>query len=250
MRARRDALAPNGTKADEGLRRHVPGLRREEVAKRAGISATWYTWIEQGREINMSPVVLESIGRALNLRPTEVAYIKLLAADTPAERYEPDPVVPDALRELVESHGTSPAYIATPRLDLLVWNDILAALLEYDRNGPELSRNILWRLFFDSKRREQYVDWYSVARGAVAAFRSTYTRYRGDPHFDALVRVMLENEDFAELWKRWEVGELGLPPFYIRTQDQGVVELSTIQATLDIAPGCYLCLFHLTRLDV
>ena len=123
LRARRGALRPVDVGLeDDSARRHVAGLRREEVAKLAGISTTWYTWIEQAREINFSLDVIDEIGRALLLTAAEIAYLKVLASDTPPQTCALDPHVPDALRKLVELHRAAPAYIATPRLDLLVWN--------------------------------------------------------------------------------------------------------------------------------
>lgn len=233
----------------DGVRRHVPGLRREEVAARAGISTTWYTWIEQGRDINKSLEVVEAIGRGLNLQPHEMAYIRNLADDDAAARYEPNPAVPEALRALVESHREAPAYIATPRFDLLVWNEFMHSIFRYERDSDEFSRNILWRMFFDPSRRETYVDWERAARGGVAAFRTSYARYCGHPAFDTLLAGLKKSRDFLRIWNRWEIAELGMPPFLVRTPELGVLEISTIQATLDIAPGCYLALFHCTKVD-
>ncbi len=119
LRVRRSALRPLDVGLEDSVRRHVSGLRREEVAALAGISTTWYTWIEQGREINFSPDVLDNIGRALLLTQSEISYLKVLASEEPPLLCALDPQVPDALRKLVELHEAAPAYIATPRLDLL-----------------------------------------------------------------------------------------------------------------------------------
>jgi transcriptional regulator with XRE-family HTH domain len=245
LRTRRDALRPLDIGIeDESARRHVAGLRREEVAKIAGISTTWYTWIEQAREINFSLDVLDEIGRALLLTPAEIEYCKVLASDVPAQVCKLDPIVPHALRKLVELHEAAPAYISTPRLDLLVWNDFVGELFDYHEDGELLSRNILWRLFFDRTRRQIYVNWEENARCAVAQFRNTYARYYGDPHFDALLSVMMTDADFARMWADWEVQPPMGPPFLIRHNTRGLLELEPIQASLDIAPGCYLALFN------
>lgn len=228
---------------DESARRHVAGLRREEVAKLAGISTTWYTWIEQGREINFSPDVLDQIGHALLLTTAEIAYLKVLASDAQPQTCALDPEIPDALRKLVELHPAAPAYIATPRLDMLVWNTFVSEIFDYDERAEMLSRNILWRLFFDPSRRGLYVDWQKAARGCVAVFRNAYAGYYGDANFDALLEVMLRNNEFARMWSDWEVLQPDVPPFMIRHRTFGLCELTPLQASLGISPGCYLALF-------
>ncbi|MDE2481056.1 MAG: helix-turn-helix domain-containing protein [bacterium] len=249
LRVRRAALRPSDVGLAENLRRHVPGLRREEVAALAGISTTWYTWIEQGREINMSPDVLEQIGEALRLRPHEVEYIKMLANDTTPLQCTLDPEVPDALRTLVESHTAAPAYIATPRFDMLVWNEFVSTIFGYSRDADEFSRNILWRMFYDPKRRDLYADWEGAARATVASFRHNYAQYRGDVHFERLLETMKAHPEFAKMWAMWEIQAPGLPPFKIKHPSLGLIELETIQASLGIAPGCYLVIFSSNKLS-
>jgi transcriptional regulator with XRE-family HTH domain len=249
LRVRRSALRPVDVGLEDSVRRHVSGLRREEVASLAGISTTWYTWIEQGREINFSPDVLDNIGRALLLSPGEISYLKALASEQPALTCTLDPEVPEALRKLVELHEAAPAYIATPRLDLLVWNRFVTDIFDYAASGEPLTRNVLWRMFFDPSRRKLYVDWENAARGTVAVFRHAHATYYGDPHFEELIETMLENPDFARIWRDWEVLPPGIPPFLVRDRTLGLCELTTIQASLGISPGCYLALFSSRRLS-
>lgn len=249
LRVRRGALRPLDVGLEDSVRRHVSGLRREEVAALAGISTTWYTWIEQGREINFSPDVLDNIGRALLLTQSEISYLKLLASEEPSLLCALDPQVPDALRKLVELHEAAPAYIATPRLDLLVWNHFVSDIFDYNHEGDMLSRNVMWRMFFDESRRRLYVDWENAARGTVAVFRHTHANYYGDEHFESLIETMMENPDFARMWNDWEVLPPGAHPFMIRHRTLGLCELTTIQASLGISPGCYLALFSSKRLS-
>jgi len=249
LRGRRSALRPIDVGLeDDSARRHVAGLRREEVAKLAGISTTWYTWIEQAREINFSLDVIDEIGRALLLTTAEIAYLKVLASDTPPQVCTLTPDVPDALRKLVELHREAPAYISTPRLDLLVWNSIMNEMFDYD-GRTELERNILWRVFYDPSRRQLYVDWEAAARGVVAVFRNTYATYYGDRHFDELLAVMMEHPEFAGIWADWEVQQPGEAEFRIAHARLGLCELHPIQASLGISPGCYLALFSLKKLS-
>ncbi|HTC29291.1 MAG TPA: helix-turn-helix transcriptional regulator [Candidatus Acidoferrum sp.] len=250
LRARRSTLRPVDVGLeDESNRRHVAGLRREEVAKLAGISTTWYTWIEQAREINFSLDVIDEIGRALLLTPPEIAYLKVLASDAPPQECTLDPEIPDALRKLVELHRAAPAYLATPRLDLLVWNSEFAEIFDYHENGDLLSRNVLWRMFYDPSRRQLYVDWETAARGCVAVYRNIYATYYGDEHFDDLLVKMMRQPDFVRMWSDWEVLPPAVPAFMVRHQTLGLCELEPIQATLGISPGCYLALFSSKKLS-
>ncbi|MBV8639393.1 MAG: helix-turn-helix domain-containing protein [Candidatus Eremiobacteraeota bacterium] len=249
LRVRRDTLQPQHVGLAEEPRRHVPGLRREEVAERAGISTTWYTWLEQGREINMSQDVLEKIGHALRMEAHEIQFMQRLRSDTAPLAHIVDPQVPDVLRGLVETHKAAPAYIATPRFDLLVWNSFLGEFFNYDAASEPLARNILYRLFFDRSRRKLYADWEDAARRTVAAFRHTYSMYLGDKHFEDLLRLMRADSNFERMWQMYEVAAPGLPPFLIRHDTIGLCELTTVQASLSIAPGCYLCVFECKRLS-
>ena len=228
--------------------RHVPGLRREEVAALAGISTTWYTWIEQGREITVSPEVLVQIGRGLELAPHVVEYMAMLARPVVQRSFNPDPEIPEALRMLVQSHQAAPAYVSTPRFDLLVWNDFVTEVFDYEFTSDPLSRNVLWRLFFDSTRRHVYVDWEAAAQMCVANFRHVFASYREDPHFEALLEVMMHSAEFARMWERWDVlSPSENPPFLVRSRNRGLCELSPAKATLDTAAGCYLAVFSCTQ---
>ena len=243
LRARRAAVRPADVGLTQTMRRHVSGLRREEVASLAGISTTWYTWIEQARSINISPEVLDKVGKALRFNESEVEFMQSLLRDE-VQRCTLDPVVPDVLKTLVETHVHAPAYIATPRLDLLVWNQFTGDIFDYDANSAPLERNLLWRMFFDPKRRELYVDWAAAAAIAVNSYRALYSKYRGDQLFEDLLSIMLENNDFKGIWDRWQILVPGkTPPFTIYHEKLGLCEVTPVQATLDIAPDCYLALY-------
>ncbi len=249
LRVRRDRMSP----AEHGFpidgNRHVAGLRREEVAALAGISTTWYTWLEQGRDINVSDDALDKIVAGMKLTPVERSYMRLMLSNEPVLEYSLDPQIPEVLRVLVEAHEAAPAYIATPRYDLLVWNEFMGNVFDYSAEGSVLSRNIMWRLFFDKSRRKLYADWEDAARRAVAAFRYTRSKYLGDPHFEALLQRLMDSEEFAAMWADQQVDLPGLPPFVIRHDALGVCEFTTVQASLTIAPGCYLALFSSRRLS-
>jgi len=244
LRARRNATRPEDVGLEREPGRHVPGLRREEVAALAGISTTWYTWIEQGREITVSPEALVQIARALNLTPRMVEYMSFLSRTTEPAVLDPSPVIPDAMRTLVQGHKESPAYVATARFDLLVWNDFVGEMFDYKPTKDPFELNVVWRFFHDPTRRRLYLDWEKAARMFVANFRHAFARYRDDPHFEDLLERLMRSEDFARLWERWDV----LAPdensaFMVRDRRRGVCELTPVHANLDTASGCYLAVF-------
>jgi len=217
------------------------------VAALAGISTTWYTWIEQGREITVSPEVLAQIGRALNLAPSVIEYMCALSRPVQQREFHVNPIVPEAVRMLVQSYQLAPAYVSTPRFDLLVWNDVLADMFDYDASAHPLSRNTLWRFFFDPSRRQTFVDWERAAGMFVANFRHVYANYREDPQFDALLEELMRSEEFARMWERWDVhSATDNAPFLVRHRTRGICELAQVKATLDVVPDCYLSVYSLT----
>ncbi|HET9030733.1 MAG TPA: helix-turn-helix transcriptional regulator [Candidatus Aquilonibacter sp.] len=249
LRVRRDAITPEEAGFDAEEPRYVTGLRREEVADLAGISTTWYTWLEQAREINVSDEVLERIGLAMRMTAPEIAYMQRLVGEAPPYPYVLEPKLPPVLRKLVETYEDAPAYISTPRFDLLVWNGPMGEWFNYDAKSERLARNVLYRLFFDRARRKLYAEWEEIARRSVAAFRHNYSLYAGDKHFDELLRRMMTNKDFQRMWERHEVMLPGLPPFVLRHDRQGMLQLTTVSASLDVAHGSYLVLYEVKRLS-
>jgi hypothetical protein len=131
----------------------------------------------------------------------------------------------------------------------LVWNSEFAEIFDYHENGDLLSRNVLWRMFYDPSRRQLYVDWETAARGCVAVYRNIYATYYGDEHFDDLLVKMMRQPDFVRMWSDWEVLPPAVPAFMVRHQTLGLCELEPIQATLGISPGCYLALFSSKKLS-
>ena len=136
LRSRRVRLSPEVAGEPMMRRRRTPGLKREEVAQRAGISAEWYVKLEQGRTVSPSPETVEALGRALLLDPVEFAHLRSLAAAGGRKPFQRE-AVPDALRRLVASLP-EPAYITGQRWDILAWNDATTALFgDFGRLAPE-----------------------------------------------------------------------------------------------------------------
>jgi len=211
LRHRREALKPEDVGLANGGRRRTPGLRREEVAQLAGVGTTWYTWLEQGRDVRASLDVLEALARAMRLNQAERGHLIMLGrgeeappCKSPVERVSP------TLRRLIENLGPNPAYILGRRWDYLVWNDAAVALLGDLGAVPRAARNHAWLTFTDPARREMFTDWERSSRTLVAKFRADSARHLGDPTFESLIAALRRSSpEFARAWARHEVSRVG-----------------------------------------
>jgi transcriptional regulator with XRE-family HTH domain len=206
LRKRRAHLQPEDVGLPAGGRRRTPGLRREEVAHLAGVGATWYTWLEQGRDVRASLDVLEALSRALRLTPAERTHLVLLGRGEEPPPCKSDERVSPTLRRLIENLGANPAYVMGRRWDYLAYNSAACALLGDFDAVPRAARNHLWMHFMDPARREMFPDWERSSRLLVAKFRADHARHIGDPSFDELVTTMRKSSpEFCKLWKKHEV---------------------------------------------
>ena len=210
LRARRKALSPAQVGLPAGRTRRTPGLRREEVAMLAGVSVTWYTWLEQGRRINASTDVLQAIGRALKLDGAGIEHLTALgqpahAAPDAVPVYGPDDV-PSALRRLIDAFEPAPAYVLGPRWEFAAWNPAQARLYPRIETLPEEDRSLLWVLFADPSTRDLIVDWDLHARQSLAEFRASTTAVRDDPLMVGMIeRLPPISADFDRWWAEHDV---------------------------------------------
>ncbi len=208
LRARRDALTPGDVGLPAGRGRRTPGLRREEIAMLAGVSVTWYTWLEQGRPINASVDVLEALARALRLDDAGRRHLLALATRTPSGPIENVEHAPDALQRLIESMEPAPAYVLGPRWEYLIWNRAQSRLYPTIDTLPEEDRNLLWVIFAEPNARRLVVDWQSQARRILAEFRAGTALLRTDPGVVELVeRLQHDSVEFAEWWPQTDVAQ-------------------------------------------
>jgi transcriptional regulator with XRE-family HTH domain len=211
LRSRRASLQPGDVGLPDGGRRRTPGLRREEVAQLAGVGTTWYTWLEQGRDVRASLDVLEALARALRLVPAERTHLVLLGrgeepppCKLPAERVSP------TLRRLIENLGANPAFVLGRRWDYLAWNRAATVLFGDLAAIPRASRNHAWLTFMDPRRREMSADWERTSRLLVAKFRADSARYLGAPELEELIHALRRSSpEFCRAWKRHEVARGG-----------------------------------------
>jgi transcriptional regulator with XRE-family HTH domain len=211
LRARRASLLPQDVGLPGGGRRRTPGLRREEVAQLAGVGTTWYTWLEQGREVRASFDVLEALARALRLDPAERGHLILLGRGEQGPACRPPAEKATAtLRRVVENLGPSPAFVMGRRWDYLAWNVAWCAVSCWEPGSDPASRNHIWQMFMDPARRTLMPDWERTARRMVAKFRADSARHIGDPAFELLIdSLRAASPEFRRWWERHEVATGG-----------------------------------------
>jgi transcriptional regulator with XRE-family HTH domain len=188
-------------------RRRTPGLRREEVAQRANVSATWYTWLEQGRGGAASADVLNRIAHALVLTEVEREHLFLLGLGRPPEvRYQAPEGVTPHLQRVLDALEFVPAYVKTSTWDVVAWNHAASSVLhDYGALPPE-QRNILRQMFCYPHVRSVQTDWDGVARFAVAAFRADVARAGAAKSVEALVDELSRlSPEFEKIWRENDV---------------------------------------------
>lgn len=223
LRNRREAIRPDDVGLPAGGRRRTPGLRREEVASLAGVGTTWYTWLEQGRDVRASASVLESIAGALGLTPAERSHLILLGRgeEVPVERAPKEELHP-TIRRLVENLSPNPACITGRRFDFLAWNEAHSVIFGDPGEMPDGRRNLIWSIFMDPARRTLHEDWKTGARRLVARFRAQAARYVGDPDFEDLIDALREGSpEFREWWGLHEVASSGVGRKVLRHPEVG-----------------------------
>ncbi|UNO39083.1 helix-turn-helix transcriptional regulator [Streptomyces sp. MST-110588] len=243
LRARRAGLRPEAVgMASHGPRR-VAGLRREEVAVLAGVNADYYARLEQGRERNPSPQVIDALSRALHLDTEDRVHLYRLAGATPNDRPSARATeqVSPALRQLMDGYPNTPAFVMNRTLDLLATNALADAL--YAPFDP--ADNLARMTFLDSAGRIFYTDWDRAARAAVANLREATGFDPDNPRLRALVRTLTEhNSDFNRLWNAHTVRGKTRDAKHFRHPDVGPLTLTYQAFDVRDAPGQQLVIYH------
>ncbi len=245
LRTRRSHLLPEEVSLPRVARRKTAGLRREEVAQLAGVGVTWYTWLEQGRDIHVSTQVLESLAHTLRLTPAETAHLFLLAGQAPPAYPVPQQEqVGPVLIHFLEQMGSNPAYIMGRRWDVLAWNPAACQVFADFAAMPVEERNIVRQLFTDDEYRRCWVDWEGIAQRVLAQFRASSSQYRGDAQFGALITELQQRSpEFAYWWSQHEVQgrQDGQKEFIHPQVGSLVLEHSTFQ--IDGSPGLKMVVY-------
>ena len=239
LSSRRARLQPGEQGLPVGKRR-TPGLRREEVALLAGVSVSWYTWLEQGRDIGVSAQVLERLSSVLRLDRAESMHLFALSSRQPS-------VIPtfdepsDGLLYLVQAIDPVPAYIRNSRLDILAWNPAIADLfVDYGGLEPH-ERNTLRLLFLYPPYRSLIRDWEQMARGTIRLFRAARAKASEKAPFDRLVEeIRAESEEFRAWWPETGVQGFDEGGKRLRHPTRGLLDVTYLALTPEGRPDLSL----------
>lgn len=238
LRSRRERITPEQVGLPRGRRRRTPGLRREEVAQLSAVGVTWYTWLEQARDIQVSPQVLDALARALLLDRSERTHLFSLAgAIDPAPGTECPSVTP-ALREMLWQLDPIPACVQNSRYDILAYNRTYGRLLcDLDAVAPE-NRNCMLLSYTDENWRASVVDLPEMNRVMAAKFRASMAEHLAEPAWKALVkRLETASPEFREIWARHEVVGPGGRTKLFRNAQVGLVRLDHTDLWLGPSTG-------------
>lgn len=225
-------------------RRRTPGLRREEVAQRAHVSPTWYTWLEQGRGGAPSADVLDRLARALSLTELEREHLYLLAQHRPPKvaRLPQSAVTPQLLRVL-ESMSETPALVKTPEWTVLAWNRAARGVLANFAEREEGERNLLRNLFLHGQHGH-LTDWRGLARMIVGSVRRDLLRTGMSPETEAFIAELNDGSDvFREFWEMGEVALHGEGSKQLRHPVMGLINLEFSTFAVDGSPDLGLVIF-------
>ena len=238
LRSRRERLAPEQVGLSPSRRRRTPGLRREEVAQLAGVGVTWYTWLEQARNINASPQVLDAIARTLRFDSHEHAHLFTLAGLPTTTIADECDRTPPAVQLLVDRLEPYPAAVLNARWDLLAFNRVNASFLPALESIPVEDRNCLWLAFTHPEWHAAIVDWEDAVSNMVAEYRATMAEHIDDPAWQSLVdRLHHASPEFTAVWERHDVVRLTSNAKRMRHPTAGVFNFVYTNLWLDHRPN-------------
>ena len=227
-------------------RRRTPGLRREEVAQRANISPTWYTWLEQGRGGAPSSDVLDRIARALMLTDVEREHLFLLGLGRPPDvHYRKDEGVTPRLQRVLDTLEPCPAFIRTATWDVVAWNQAATVMLTDYGSLPPEQRNVLRFIFLDPRVRAAQYDWESVARFVVGAFRVDAARAGAGAEVQPLVDELCRlSPEFKAMWRDNDVRSHGEGVKRIRHPILGPISFEYSAFAVDGRPDLSMVVYN------
>ncbi|GFZ86401.1 helix-turn-helix transcriptional regulator [Dyella caseinilytica] len=245
LKDRRAKLNPT-TFGFTATRRRTPGLRREEVAQRANVSATWYTWLEQGRGGSPSSEVLERLARALALTSVEREHLFVLAQHRPPQlRYEVTETVTPQLQRVLDALTFSPAIVKNATWDIVAWNRAATAVLtDYAAIPPE-QRNVLRLMFQRRSLRAAQADWEGVARFVVAVFRADTARLGVTERVKSLVEELCQtSREFEAMWRDNDVRAYGEGKKFLHHKTLGRIALEFSAFAVDRRPDLGMVVYN------
>ncbi len=244
LTSRRRQLTPGAVGLPAGTNRRTPGLRREEVALLAGVGHTWYTWLEQGRDIRPSRQVIDALARTLCLSAAEHDYVLRLSGNGSALTGGSPEGMPAHLQRLLDALGTSPAYAITSSWSILGWNAAYERLYPGVATVPVGDRNLLWAVFTDPAVRDLLGDWTTDSRRFLTQFRADVGPRLADPVvLDLVTRLQAASPSFREGWASHDVDRFSSTERRFEHPTVGTLVLEHHQLTPADAPGLQLVVY-------
>jgi transcriptional regulator with XRE-family HTH domain len=245
LTARRANLSPSALGFPDTSRRRTPGLRREEVAQLSGVSVTWYTWLEQGRDIQVSDQVLESIATALRLGLDERNHLfRLARKDVPGSLPSITETASPALQTVVDNMRTGPAWAIDHKWDILAWNQAACEVFGDFSKMPTEERNILRFVFTDEGLRQRLENWELFAHSMLATFRDSCSKYIGVSWFSRLVEDLQElSPEFRAWWTQYEVRSTPVKRIKLNHPQLGILDLNNVSFQVMNNPELRMCVY-------
>ena len=185
--------------------RRVKGLRREEVAQLAAVSVSWYTWLEQGRDISISIEAIKRIGKVLKLSSDEQEYFEATVFGTSYSAHS-DIQLQDELKQMIKALDPHPAFVRSENMDILYWNKASKQKIFNWSSVDDLDRNSLKLMFLNPEYKERIPDWSAAAQSTIASFRSYYALSSNKPRFETVINdLLLRSEEFKRMWQEYDV---------------------------------------------
>lgn len=223
LRSRRERLSPKDYGFPVLKRRRSPGLLREEVAQLSGISAAYYTWLEQGRDINMSSEVLNAVARALRLTEAERVHLFTLVGKELRENPTADEALHPTIAHIFNDHSAGlAAYLCDSWFNVLEATRLATSIFGIGA-GPDLDSNLLHRLFADPRQRSLWVDWQTEAHIAVGMFRQGLAKQPTSAEGMRLLESIQKTPDFESVWEAYDVRVRPSPDEFFRREPWAIV---------------------------
>ncbi|MER5996315.1 helix-turn-helix transcriptional regulator [Streptomyces viridosporus] len=234
LRSRRERISPQEVGLTVAGRRRTPGLRREEVAALSGVGITWYTWLEQGRDIGVSAAFLDDLCKVLKLDAAERRHLYLLTQKRlPKEPARTACTVPPIAHDLLSRLPESPSYVLNLKWDVLAWNEAADRLFAFSDQQAE-QRNMLWMVFADERLRARLSPWEEQARQILTSFKRDFAHAPQDTEIIALTENLSRMDPtFKDWWKRQDIDGKCSGRRTFDVEGLGEVELTHMTMTLE-----------------
>ncbi|AWB45625.1 transcriptional regulator [Paenibacillus sp. CAA11] len=247
LKSRRSRLTPEQFGLPVGPRRKVQGLRREELAQIAGIGLTWYTWLEQGKNIQVSTQVLECLVTVMQLNTEERNHLYNLAlGQLPVEQTASieESLIP-IVQNFMNEYERCPAYVTDQRWDILLWNKAGERVFGDFEKMDKKERNAIWRCFASTDYRNLIGDWENHAKRLLAQFRSTSTPFVGESWFKDLVAELMEiSPEFRQWWPSYDISGTPIGKKMINHPRVGTMVMEHITFRVYDAPELKLTVYR------